>query len=196
MICGFHFVCVRMQNKSSRSEESLLVFTYRNIQSEAAELSSNAPRLINRDPSAVEETSCEQNHRRLPYIELHSETQCVRVLLSLHENGESTKTCVSGRTEQLTQLFLWQPAEAWNCQLCFTERHFDWSQGSKLHRYPPSNLSTQILKIITGPAVSSRAVSLKTAICFNLWSSINSSHSALFPAVVYRDQMTLLPNAI
>lgn len=106
MICGFHFVCVLMQNKSSRSEESLLVFTYRNIQSEAAEVSSNAPRLINRDPSAVEETSCEQNHRRLPYIELHSETQCVRVLLSLHENGESTKTCVSGRTEQLTQLFL------------------------------------------------------------------------------------------
>lgn len=104
LIRGFHFVL--MQNKSSRSEESLLVFTDRNIQVEAAEVSSNAPRLINRDPSAVEETSCEQNHRRLPYIELHSETQCVRVLLSLHENGESTKTCVSGRTEQLTQLFL------------------------------------------------------------------------------------------
>lgn len=104
LICGFHFVL--MQNKSSRSEESLFVFTYRNIQSEAAEVSSNAPRLINQDPSAVEETSREQNHRRLPYIELHSWTQCVRVLLSLHENGESTKTCVSGQTEQLTQLFL------------------------------------------------------------------------------------------
>lgn len=70
LICGFHFVL--MQNKSSRSEESLLVFADRNIQSEAAEVSSNAPRLINRDPSAVEETSCEQTRRRLPYIELHS----------------------------------------------------------------------------------------------------------------------------
>lgn len=66
----------------------------------------NATHLINPDPSAAEETSREQNRRRLPYIELRSETQCVRVLLSLHENGECTKTCVSGRTEQLTQLFL------------------------------------------------------------------------------------------
>ena len=75
LIRGFHFVRVRTQNKSSRSEESLLVFSDRNIQAEAAEVSLNAPSLIHREPSAAEETSREQNRGRLLYIEL-SGPQC------------------------------------------------------------------------------------------------------------------------
>ena len=102
----------------------------------------------------------------------------VEVLLSLHENGESTETCVSGRTEQLTQLFLQILLRGSNRQPLNNKlRHETVSCASQ--RDTLTNLKApdfidilhlicQILKIITRPAASSRDVSFKTAICFNL----------------------------
>lgn len=58
---------------------------------------------VTSDPSAVQEPPRSDQKRGGAHF---IKTQYVRALLLLDENGESTKICVSGRTEQPTQLFL------------------------------------------------------------------------------------------